>query len=174
MHNSMKLNAILLGRNKALAGLLALTIMAMVAVGLLPQAVAQPAAIPLVGVWIDHTGRGAVEITQCGSSLCGHIAWLKEPNQPNGSPVVDTKGRPVCGLQIIGEMKRMGDGSWDNGWIYDPEKDEKFTVELRMKSADVLQVHGYLGMKMLGETYTWRRAPASQARCTVPARKRPS
>lgn len=129
---------------------------------------AQPAA--LTGLWIDHTGRGAVEISQCGGSLCGHIAWLKEPTKRDGTPVVDSKGRPVCGLQIIGEMKRMSDGSWDNGWIYDPEKDEKFTVELRLKSADTLQVHGYLGMKMLGETYVWRRAPASQPRCSASKR----
>lgn len=169
MHNNMKSNDNLCRRG----GLLALAMLIVAGAGLLHSAFAQP-AVPLVGVWIDHTGRGAVEISQCGGSLCGHIAWLKEPNQPNGSPVVDTKGRPVCGLQIIGEMKKMSDGSWDNGWIYDPEKDEKFTVELRMKSADVLQVHGYLGMKMLGETYVWKRAPTSQARCTVSPKKRPS
>lgn len=131
---------------------------------------AQPSPPPMSGVWIDHTGRGAVEIASCGKSLCGHIAWLKEPNQPNGAPVVDSKGRPVCGLQIIGELQRMGDGSWDNGWIYDPEKDEKYSVELRLKGQDVLQVHGYLGMKMLGETYVWKRAPATQARCTTKKR----
>ena len=131
-------------------------------IGLKP-AISQPP--PLVGLWIDHTGRGAVEISSCGSSLCGHIAWLKEPNQSNGKPVVDKKGRPVCGLQIIGEMKKKSDGSWDDGWIYDPEEDEQFTVELKMKPDGNLQVLGYLGVKMLGETYVWKRAPASQARC---------
>jgi uncharacterized protein (DUF2147 family) len=128
---------------------------------------AQPPTSPLVGVWIDHTGRGAVEIASCGSSLCGYIAWLKDPNQPNGKPLVDAKGRPVCGLQIIGEMKPQSDGSWDNGWIYDPDRDEQYSVELRLKAKDQLQVHGYLGIKMMGETYQWTRASANQARCKV-------
>jgi len=131
-------------------------------VGLKPAA-SQPS--PMVGLWIDHTGRGAVEITSCGASLCGHIAWLKEPNQPNGKPLVDKKGRPVCGLQIIGEVKKKNDGSWDDGWIYDPDEDEQFSVELKMKPDGNLQVLGYLGVKMLGETFVWTRAPATQARC---------
>src|SRR4029077_14920970 len=29
------------------------------------------------GVWIDHTGRGAVEIFECAGGLCGRIVWLK-------------------------------------------------------------------------------------------------
>lgn len=132
------------------------------AVGLKPAASQPP---QLVGLWIDHTGRGAVDITNCGSSLCGHIAWLKDPNQPNGKPVVDKKGRPVCGLQIIGDVKKKADGSWDDGWIYDPEEDEQFSVELKMKPDGTLQVLGYLGVKMLGETFVWKRAQASQARC---------
>ena len=129
-----------------------------------PTARAQPATV--TGLWIDHTGRGAVEITQCGGSLCGHIAWLKDPNRPDGKPQVDAKGRPICGLQIIGDMKKMSETLWDNGWIFDPERDDRFSVELRLKSSDQLQVLGYAGgMKFLGETYVWRRAPASQARC---------
>ncbi|RTL68815.1 MAG: DUF2147 domain-containing protein [Hyphomicrobiales bacterium] len=134
-------------------------------VALAPPSRAQPASSPLVGLWIDHTGRGAVEITPCGGSLCGHIAWLKDPNQPDGKPLVDAKGRPVCGLQIIGEVKQQSDGSWDNGWIYDPERDEQFSVELRLKAKDQLQVHGYLGIKLMGETYQWKRAQPNQARC---------
>lgn len=131
----------------------------------LAAAQSQPPPSPLLGLWIDHTGRGAVEISACGNSLCGHIAWLKDPNQPNGKPLVDKKGRPVCGLQIIGEVKRKADGSWDDGWIYDPEEDEQFSVELKMKGDGNLQVLGYLGVKLLGETFVWTRAPASQARC---------
>jgi len=148
----------------ARVALAALTLGLLGTVPFTKPAISQPPS-PLVGVWIDHTGRGAVEISACGNSLCGHIAWLKEPNQPNGKPLVDKKGRPVCGLQIIGEVKRKADGTWDEGWIYDPEEDEQYSVELKMKSPDTLQVLGYLGVKLLGETYEWKRAPNSQSRC---------
>ena len=37
------------------------------------------------GVWIDHTGRGAVEITECnGNKLCGHVAWVKDCQEHGG------------------------------------------------------------------------------------------
>src|SRR5262249_10916003 len=32
------------------------------------------------GVWIDHTGRGAVEISDCNGKLCGRLVWFKDPN----------------------------------------------------------------------------------------------
>ena len=43
-----------------------------------------------IGVWIDHTGRGAVEITDCGGKLCGRIVWVKDPAHNEG-----------CNFQVI-------------------------------------------------------------------------
>jgi uncharacterized protein (DUF2147 family) len=90
---------------------------------------------------------------------------MKEPNDKKGQPLRDSlngdrskRARPICGLQIIGGLQAMSDGSWDRGWIYDPEQGESFDVELRLRSPDVLQVKGYLGAKFLSETFQWRRA----------------
>lgn len=134
-----------------------------------PKASAAPLAPSgPAGLWIDHTGRGAVEIVPCAEALCGKIVWLKEPNDKAGQPLRDAKnedrakrGQPICGLQIIGDVKRQPDGSWDNGWIYDPEQGESFDVELRLRSPDQLQVKGYKGLKFLSETYQWKRAQSA-------------
>lgn len=136
--------------------------------GALPAAAQGP-----TGLWYDHTGRGAVEISQCGSGLCGHIVWLKNLNDKNGRPLVDIlngdskkRNKPICGLQVIGGLKAQSDGSWDKGWIYDPEKGESFDVELRMLTSGGLQVKGYKGVKFLNETFKWTRADAlPTARC---------
>src|SRR5262245_5819683 len=69
---------------------------------------------------VDHTGRGGVEITQCGANLCGKVVWLKEGTDKRG-----------CGIQIIGNVKPVGKDTWDGGWILDPEKNAKFSVELK-------------------------------------------
>lgn len=111
-----------------------------------------------VGTWIDHTGRGAVEITQCGNALCGKVVWVKAAADKEG-----------CNIQIIGNVKPVG-AKWDGGWIYDPEKGEKYDVELTPVGDNKLKVLGYLGMKMFGETMMWTRAPASLDRCDKPAR----
>ena len=106
------------------------------------------------GVWIDHTGRGAVEITDCNGKLCGHVAWVK-----------DAKNSDQCGKQIIGNVKSVGKNKWDNGWIYDPDRGSKYDVELTAIGADKLKVVGYAGTKWLSETYTWKRAPADLQKC---------
>ncbi|MGD9806714.1 MAG: DUF2147 domain-containing protein [Hyphomicrobiaceae bacterium] len=136
-----------------------------------PRAASHPApeapAVPPgpVGVWIDHTGRGAVEISPCGQGLCGRIVWLQQPLDQQGQPLRDKlnenrrlRDRPICGLQILGDLKPMRDGSWDSGWIYDPEQGESFDVEVRLTAPDVLQVTGYKGLKFLSETFRWQRA----------------
>lgn len=138
------------------------------------QPAAPVSAIPEAGLWLDHTGRGAVEISACGPSLCGHIVWLKEPIDRQGRPLRDAKNeetgkrnRPICGLQVIGEVKPQRDGTWDEGWIYDPEQGEQFDLELRLRTADALQVKGYKGLKFLNETFQWKRiAELPSPRCT--------
>jgi len=108
------------------------------------------------GVWIDHTGRGAVEITDCDEGLCGKLVWLK-----------DADNAQACGIQILGEVKPVGSGVWDKGWIYDPEQDAKYSVELKPMGEDQLRVMGYLGTKLLSETMIWKRAPADLERCSA-------
>ncbi|MBV1692845.1 MAG: DUF2147 domain-containing protein [Hyphomicrobiales bacterium] len=128
------------------------------------------------GVWIDHTGQGAVEIGPCPGApqkLCGHVVWMREPLDKTGRPRKDDRnpdrakrGQPMCGTQIIGDLAPGTAGAWDNGWIYNPEDGDRFDVEVRLRARDQLQVLGYMGLKFLGETFAWKRAPADLARCT--------
>lgn len=131
--------------------LLALAAACAALTGLATSAHAQ--ASPL-GVWIDHTGRGGVEITECGANLCGRVVWLK-----------DNKNKQACGTQIIGNVKPVSAGLWDKGWIFDPEEDRRYDVELKTIGSDKLRVVGYMGTKFLSETMTWTRAPADIQRC---------
>jgi uncharacterized protein (DUF2147 family) len=110
------------------------------------------------GVWIDHTGRGAVEITECAGALCGRIVWLK-----------DAGHKSVCGTQVIGNAKRTTSGTWDGGWIYDPDKKARYSVELKLVGADKLRVVGYMGSKLFSETFVWKRPSSDITRCDAPA-----
>ena len=104
------------------------------------------------GLWYDHTGRAAVQISRCGSGLCGKIVWLK-----------NTAHKSVCGTRVIGGGKRVGN-SYDTGWIYSPERRKKYSVEITPQGG-TLKVMGYAGSKMLSKTMIWRRAPSSLKRC---------
>jgi uncharacterized protein (DUF2147 family) len=109
---------------------------------------------PATGIWIDHTGRGAVEITECGANLCGRLVWFKDKANKKG-----------CGVQIIGNARPVGKDTWDGGWILDPEKNEKYSVELKPIGADKLRVMGYMGSKLFSETMIWKRPTVELERC---------
>jgi uncharacterized protein (DUF2147 family) len=126
---------------------------------LAPAARAQGAAGGVAGLWIDHTGQGAVEIAPCGDNMCGRVVWLKNPDKKSKT------GKPICGAQILGDLKRRPNNAWEAGWIFNPEDEERFSAEIKLKGADTLLVTGYLGVKWLGETFTWKRASATLQRC---------
>ena len=50
------------------------------------------------GVWIDQTGRGAVEITDCGGKLCGKLVWFQDAKYEKDG----------CNFQIIGNVRPVG------------------------------------------------------------------
>ncbi len=149
-----------------------LTAGATLALGAALALISHPAAaqVPDVGVWINHEGKGAVEIKPCGPALCGNIVWLRDPINDEGKPLSDRRNpeeskrtRPICGLPVIGSVKRTSEG-WDEGWIYNPEEGAQYDVYLKA-SGDRLTVTGYKGVKLFSKTFTWTRAPADLQRC---------
>ena len=114
------------------------------------------AADPL-GVWMNDTGRGAIEIKDCGGKLCGHVIWVKDNTDVNG-----------CGREIIHDAVSTGGGVWggDDAWIYSPEKKKKYNVEITPLSDGTLKVKGYAGISFLSKTMIWTKAPANLERCS--------
>ncbi|MEQ1697811.1 MAG: DUF2147 domain-containing protein [Hyphomicrobiaceae bacterium] len=129
-------------------------LMASIVAAVIVPASGATAADVATGLWYDHTGRGAVEISDCGGKLCGKIVWLK-----------DAKNAKGCGIQVLANVPPAGPNTWDGGWIYDPDEDSKYDVELKLVSTDKLKVTGYAGVKFLGETMMWTRAPLDIQRC---------
>lgn len=112
------------------------------------------AASDPTGIWMNDTGRGAIEIKHCGNTLCGNVVWVKN--------AADAKG---CGKQIIGDVAAVGGGRWDNGWIYSPERGRRYNVELTPLDNGKLRVMGYAGMRFLSKTMIWTRAPENLQLC---------
>jgi uncharacterized protein (DUF2147 family) len=113
------------------------------------------AAADAKGVWLNDTGRGAIEIKDCGDKLCGHVVWTRDEGDASRG----------CGKQIIGDAAPMGGGLWDGGWIYSPDKKRRYDVELKPLSDGTLRVKGYAGTKLFSKTMIWTPAPADLKRC---------
>lgn len=138
-----------------------------------PAAEAATPAKDVTGVWITDDGEGAVEVESCGADKrCGRLVWLKTPLDKAGRPLHDANNpdpaarqRPVCGIEILKDLMRQSDGSWDGGSVYDPEEGKVYNVMLKAQGNDRLEVRGYIGIRSFGESVTWTRAPAQLKRC---------
>lgn len=137
-----------------------------------PRAATGQAGPSVSGVWLDNEGKAAVEVKPCGGEMCGAIVWLKDPLDPRGKPWTDMlnpdaakRGRKVCGLQIMGGLKPAPGAKWADGWVYDPEEGKTFNLELSLKDTETLTVFGYAGVRMLSETFHWKRLAVEQPRC---------
>jgi uncharacterized protein (DUF2147 family) len=127
-----------------------------------------------VGIWIDDTGDGAVDVAPCGPKLCGRIVWLKQPLDKAGKPLIDDlnpaaakRRQPICGLQVLGGLQKQSDGSWDQGWVYDPKVGESYDLAVQLMDANHLVITGYQGLKLFSKKFTWTRATTSLPACNT-------
>lgn len=110
------------------------------------------------GVWVDHTGRGAVEVKKCGSRLCGVIVWARKA----------ADARRGCGRTLLGGLRQVGRNSWDHGWIIAPDSGSKYDLAIKPVGRNRLEILGYAGSKLFSKTMIWKRAPTSLKRCDEP------
>lgn len=117
-----------------------------------------------VGVWLHANGRIQVQIAPCGDRLCGKIIWFKWPNDAQGRPLVDLKNsdpklrkRPLLGLMILNGLRRAGDGTWEDGKIYNPDDGMNYEALMSIGDDGTLRVRAYVLFPILGKTQVWTR-----------------
>jgi hypothetical protein len=91
---------------------------------------------------------------------------------PKGEPKIDRynpeptmRTRPICGLPVLGDLQQLREGGFDNGWVYDPKEGKSYSVALDLIGPDKLKVTGYKGMRFLGKSFIWTRAPDDLPAC---------
>jgi len=133
------------------------------------------------GTWLNEDKDGIVQITDCGSALCGSVVWVKDPLDPaTGKPLTDKKntdpalrGRPIMGLLIVSGMKQTSTASKWDGRIYSIDDGKTFDGNLIMKSDNEMRVQGCVMLICQGETWTRTTLPSPPAGA-APARPSPS
>ncbi|MDR3514837.1 MAG: DUF2147 domain-containing protein [Azospirillaceae bacterium] len=134
-----------------------------------PHTVTAAATAP-VGVWLTESRDGAIAIAPCDSGLCGALVWFQPGDGAESAPPVDEhnpkpmlRHRPLCGLTMITGLTET-EGGW-TGWIYNPSDGSTYHTQLIMHADDTLEVHGYVGIPLLGKSQIWVRAPADLGHC---------
>lgn len=109
------------------------------------------AADPIEGIWQtakdDNGNYGHIEVTSCGPAFCGVLIRS-----------FDSAGAPLesdnIGKQIIWDMVPYGDGLYDDGKIWSPDRDKTYNSDLTI-TGDSLTVRGCVfGICRDGGTWT--------------------
>lgn len=116
-------------------------------------AIAQSAADKIVGNYkvIRNGQESKVKIFKYNGGYRAQVYWLKEPNNPDGTPKRDVRNsdkskRNVLSSEIVLIDKvTYEDGVWKNGRVYDPTKGSTFNVVLRFDGEKTLKVKGNWG-----------------------------
>ena len=117
----------------------------------------------ILGKWMTEEGKAHVEVYKKGDKFFGKIVWLKEPNNPDGTPKVDKenpdeslRSRGILGMELLTSFE-FDDDEWEDGEIYDAESGKTYSCVISMDDKDKLNVRGYIGVSWVGRTTEWTR-----------------
>jgi len=133
---------------------------------------ARAASDPVFGFWLIETRRSIIEIVPCGDSACGKIVWLKEPLDDDGQPKTDhrngdddSRGRPLCGIEMISGFSSDDPGSWADGSIYSPNEGKTYSASMEVRDDDTLKLRGYVLLPLFGKSQVWTRETGDRGGC---------
>jgi len=119
----------------------------------------------IIGLWEPSSGKARVKIEKIGTKYYGKIVWLREPIDPDTKkPKTDKNNEdekmrnvPLRGYRMLKDfVYDASSKEWSGGTIYDPESGSLYSCVIT-KDKDVLNIRGYVGVKALGRTDTWKR-----------------
>lgn len=127
---------------------------------------AVPEANGVLGYWSTNAGS-VLHIDHCGADVCMTIVTIsqKAPGVVDGhNPDPALRERPVCKM-VIGTGFTLKDADHgENGRIYDPESGKTYKSVIA-SDGNMLSVRGYIGVKALGRSQTWKRTSIRSATC---------
>lgn len=117
-------------------------LVALLLAGAAPARAAEP-----YGLWATEDGESKIKIAPCGPKLCGTLAWLKDPNDAAGKPLLDASNtstalrtRPLLGVPLLQGLTREGN-IW-KGKIYNPEDGKTYDGTLALTSDGRAELKG--------------------------------
>jgi uncharacterized protein (DUF2147 family) len=117
------------------------------------------------GTWFTEQQESQVQISECGTELCGTIVALKEPNDPKtGKPWTDEhnpdpkkRSQPLIGVQVVLGMKSAGSDKW-SGEVYNTTDGKTYRGNITMTGDNAMKLQGCVMGGLICKSQTWVRA----------------
>ncbi len=119
----------------------------------------------ILGTWLSSDKDLKVEIYKNGENYFGKVVWFAcEPQTPDMNAFKDTenpnpalRNRKWLGMNVLEGLKFNNKGYWCDGKIYDPNSGHTFSTVVRLQNNETIQVKGYWGIELFGQTLTFNR-----------------
>lgn len=114
------------------------------------------------GIWLTEKKDGKIEIFRTGNTYTGKLIWGNSVLDGNGNPKHDVNNPdPKLRTRLLQGMVMLTglvyeDGKWRNGRIYNGLTGKSYNVIVTI-NGNTLELRGYIGFPIFGETTVWQR-----------------
>lgn len=125
------------------------------------------------GRWLTANGNLEVDITPCGTALCGTVSTVlgNRSMSRDGAVMDPVDKRPALGMVLLKDFIRSDSGDaatppaeWE-GEIYNRENGKTYRCQMSVSTAShvagELVLHAYVGIPLFGQTQRWQRVSGS-------------
>jgi len=118
----------------------------------------------VLGIWLSGKKDAKIEIFKSGNNYSGKLIWGAEMYEADGrTPLKDTKNPEVAlrtrsrlNLVFISGLTYDG-GGYTNGKLYDARSGRTYSLKMKLKDNNNLEMRGYYGISLFGQTMEWTR-----------------
>jgi uncharacterized protein (DUF2147 family) len=112
----------------------------------------------ILGEWWTESNEGRIRFVRSpDGTYSGLLVGGHDPGADVHNKDPALRKRPLLGSVLIWHL-RADDGEYVDGYVYNPRNGETYRLKAELTGKTTLQVRGYLGISLLGQSQTWTRA----------------
>ena len=118
----------------------------------------------VLGIWLSEKKDARIEIFKTDNKYSGKLIWGTEMYEADGkTPLKDTKNPDIAlrtrsrlNLVFISELA-YDNGAYTDGHLYDARSGKTYSLKMKLKGDNNLEMRGYYGISLFGQTMQWTR-----------------
>jgi len=118
----------------------------------------------VIGVWLSEKKDGKIEIFRTDNKYYGKLLWGNEMYEADGKTPLKDSQNPDIALRTRSRLNLViisgliyDDGEYTDGKLYDARNGHTYSLKMKLKSDDKLEMRGYMGVSLFGQTVNWTR-----------------